>query len=121
MAEHWAAGCRKKTTAATVNKIKIPLHSEGNADKVDQFNLKGPLTGKQQQAAILVGKKCLVRASLGGVSTTVLWDTGSQVSIMGADWSGVELRPVEELLEEGELDLTAADETDIPCEGWMGI
>ncbi len=85
-----------------------------------------PLTGKQQQAAKLVGKRCLVGASLGGVDTTILWDTGSQASIVGADWkrkhlSDVEVRPVKELLEENELDLLAANETDIPYEGWMGV
>lgn len=54
----------------------------------------------------------------------MLWDTGSQV--VGAEWKrkylpDVEVRPVEELLEEGELDLSAANGTDIPYEGWMGI
>lgn len=93
---------------------------------MDLFNLKTPLTGKQQQTAKLVGKRCLVRASLGRVDTTILWDTGSQVSIVGANWKrkylpDVEVRPVEELLEEGALDLSAANGTDIPYEGWMGI
>ncbi|KAI3363967.1 hypothetical protein L3Q82_001565 [Scortum barcoo] len=124
-AEHWAAGCRKKTTTATLNKIEIPLHSE-SINQAGHFYLNAPLTGKQQQAARLVGKKCLVRASFGGVSTTVLWDTGSQVSIVGASWKrkylpDVEVRPVKELLEEEALDLSAANETDIPYEGWMGI
>lgn len=54
------------------------------------------------------------------------WDTGSQVSIVGADWKkkylpGVEVRLVEELLEEGELDLLATNGTDIPYEGWIGM
>lgn len=33
----------------------------------------------------------------------------------------VEVRPVEELIEEGVLDLSAANGTDIPYEGWMGV
>ncbi len=85
-----------------------------------------PPTGKQQQAAKLVGKRCLVGASLGGVDTTILWDTGSQVSIVGVDWKrkhlpDVEMRPVKELLEENKLDLLAANGTDIPYGGWMGV
>lgn len=125
-AEHWAAGCRAKNISATTNKIETLLRAEEKMDKDDQFKLKASLTGKQQQTAKLVGKRCLVRASMGGVDTVVLWDTGSQVSIVGADWKkkhlpDVEVRPVEELLEEGALDLSAANGTAIPYEGWMGI
>lgn len=124
-AEHWAAGCWKKTTTAALNKIEAPLHA-GSINQAGHFHVNALLTGKQQQAAKLVGKKCLVRASLGGVSTTVLWDTGSQVSIVGANWKrkylpDAEARPVEELLEDEALDLSAANGTDIPYEGWIGI
>ena len=125
-AEHWSAGCRAKKISATTNKIEISPHPGGDKDKVDQFTLTAPLSGKQQQAAKLVGKRCLVRAFLGGVDTTVLWDTGSQVSIVGDSWKrkylpDVEVRPVEELMDEKELDLSAANGTAIPYEGWMGI
>lgn len=56
----------------------------------------------------------------------MLWDSGSQVSIVGADWKNkylpdVPVRPVTELLEEGELDLSAANGTDIPYEGWIEV
>ena len=93
-------------------------------DQADLFSLRAPLTGKQRKTAKLVGKRCLVSTSLGGIDTTVLWDTGSQVSIVGTNWRkkylpGVEVRPVKELLEEGGLELSAANGTNIPYEGWM--
>lgn len=86
--EHWVAGCHKKTSA-TVSKIETLSYTAKRTDTLDQFNPTTPLTGKQQQAANLVGKRCLVRGSLNGVCTTVLWDctTGSQVSIVEASWN----------------------------------
>lgn len=125
-AEHWASGCRKKNVSANTAKIEIMLHSAGKMDQADLFTLKVPLTGKQRQTAKLVGKRCLVRASLGGVDTVVLWDTGSQVSIVGTNWRKTylphaEVRPVKELLEDGALELPAANGTSIPYEGWIEI
>ncbi len=124
--EHWASGCRKKNAPVSINKIDIQFQHREDRDKEDLFSLNTPLTGKQQQTAKLVGKRCLVRASLGGVDTTILWDTGSQVSIVGANWKkkylpDIKVRPVKELLEEGALELSAANGTDIPYEGWMEI
>lgn len=57
----------------------------------------------------------------------VLWDTGSQVSIVGLDWKNkylpeTEMRPVDELLEgETKLKLTAANGTTVPYEGWIEV
>jgi len=82
-AEHWAAGCRMRTA----NTSKIEIRHCPAEEKAELFSLGAPLTGKQWQTAKLVGKRCLVRASLGGVDTTVLWDTGSQVSIVGTKLS----------------------------------
>lgn len=93
---------------------------------MNSVQLKSHLNGKQERTAKLVGRRCLVQGSVGGVDTTVLWDTGSQVSIVGAGWKrkhlpDVEVRPVEELLEQGVLDLVAAHGTEIPYEGWIGV
>lgn len=122
--EHWASGCRKKNVSANTSKIEIMLQPEGKMGQADLFSLRAPLTGKQRQTAKLVGKRCLVRASLGGVDTAILWDTGSQVSIVGTNWRkkylpNAEVRPVKELLEDGALELSAANGTSIPYEGWI--
>lgn len=79
--EHWALGCRKKNASVSTNKIDIRLHHGEDMEKTDLFSVNTPLTGKQRQTAKLVGKRCLV-----GVDTTILWDTGSQVSIVGTNW-----------------------------------
>ncbi|KAI4885982.1 hypothetical protein NFI96_028798, partial [Prochilodus magdalenae] len=124
--EHWASGCRMKKVQSEINKVEAIFHPENDTAGADLFNLRTPLTGKQWQTAKLVGKRCLVRASLGGVDTTILWDTGSQVSIVGRNWKrkylpDVEVRPVQELLEEGALELSAANGTEVPYEGWVEV
>ncbi len=111
-----------KNITANTSKIEI-LHCPAEiAEKVDLFSLQTPLTGKQLKMAKLVGRRRLVRASLGGVDTTILWDTGSQVSVVGTNWKAkylpdVEVRPVTELLEDGSLEISAANGTDIPYKG----
>lgn len=45
---------------------------------------------------------------MGGVDTTILWDTGLQVLTAGRNWRkkylpDAEVRPVKELLDKGEL------------------
>nr|XP_023656141.1 uncharacterized protein LOC111837914 [Paramormyrops kingsleyae] len=126
-AEHWAAGCRKRLmTTANLNKIDISSSVRGKANSVDIFHTTIPPSGKQQRVTRLVGKRCLVQGSLGGVATSVLWDTGSQVSIVSSEWKRkylpeVEVRPVRDLVEEGGLILSAANKTRIPYEGWMGV
>lgn len=124
-ADHWAIGCRKvpRDTTASTNKIESRVHLGKNTDL---FCTTAPLTGKQHQTAKLVGRRCLVRATMNKVNTKVLWDTGSQVSIVGAEWKRrhfpeVAVRPVEELLEGGGLDLSAANGTQIPYQGWIEV
>lgn len=64
--EHWASGCWMKNVSASTGTIEILPHLEEKMDQADLFSLGSPLTGKQRQTAKLVGKRCLVRASLGG-------------------------------------------------------
>ncbi|XP_030590038.1 uncharacterized protein LOC115783375 [Archocentrus centrarchus] len=122
--EHWAIGCRKKKDS-TVNVNKIEVHTENVIDSVvPQKNV--PLSKKQEKTAKLIGRKNLVQCHIGGVPVTALWDTGSQVSIVDLDWKEKHLpdaavRSVKELLEEGMLDLSAANGTEIPYEGWVGV
>ncbi len=107
----------------TSNKIEINSDLE---NLLRDHLAEGPWSTKQKKTASLVGRRCMVQCSLGGVNTSVLWDTASQVSIVDTEWKkrhlpDAEVRPVRELLEEGELNLTAANGTSIPYEGWMEV
>lgn len=82
--DHWAIGCRKrKDTTASTCKIDV------SSDKLNHAAMlltQIQLSRKQEKTAKLVGWKSLVQCNLGGVPTTVLWDTGSQVSMIDMDW-----------------------------------
>ena len=74
----------------------------------------------------LVGRKCMVNCELNGQGTEALWDTGAQVSIISWDWVRNNLRectvqPVEKLLGVTQLDLKAANGTDLPYMGWIDV
>ncbi|XP_015249862.1 PREDICTED: uncharacterized protein LOC107097282 [Cyprinodon variegatus] len=122
--EHWAVGCRKKKDS-TVNVNKIEVHIANVIDSVvPQKDMS--LSKKQEKTAKLIGRRNLVQCNIGGVPVTALWDTGSQVSIVDLNWKREHLadahfRSVSELLEEGMLDLSAANGTEIPYEGWVGV
>ena len=62
--------------------------------------------------------KCL----LNGKEAEALWDTGAQVSIIShnrvrQNFSGYDVRDISELLGMAELDLKAANGTDLPYKG----
>ena len=65
-----------------------------------------------------------VKCFLNGLETDALWDTGAQMSISSHSWlkqciPGCEIRDIAELLGMDELELKAANGTDLPFEGWV--
>lgn len=84
------------------------------------------LTPKEHaKIARLVGRRCTVKCVLNDIETSVLWDTGSQVSILSRErlkrqFPEKTLKNISELID-GELNLTAANGTKIPYIGWTEI
>ena len=77
------------------------------------------LTPKQQiTVAKHVERKYIVSCVLNGVPVEALWDTGAQVSIVSKSWLSKnlssKLKNIEELPEEAELNLRAANGGMIP-------
>ncbi len=73
----------------------------------------------------LVGKKSLLKCLIGGYPATVLFDSGSQVSIIDQEWAGTHipnytLRPFCELLE-GELGVYAVTGHAVRYSGWVEL
>ncbi len=72
-------------------------------------------------------KQCLVQCYLQGLLVEALWDTGSQVCIVGEVWKtdnlpNVRLRDVSEAIDAPEeLRLVAANGQNIPFIGWMEV
>lgn len=75
----------------------------------------------------LVGKKSLLNCFISGYATTVLFDSGSQVSIINRTWKKTfipnhPVRLLEELLDSGEsLNLCAVNGQSIPYDGWVEL
>ena len=75
----------------------------------------------------LVGRQCLVECFLNGHQVQVLWDTGSQVSIIDERWKqeywpSARLKDVSEIIDSPDnLILTAANGTEMPYLGWIEV
>lgn len=74
----------------------------------------------------IIGKRCLIHCLLNDVAVEASWDTGAQASIINADWRKRHLphttvRPIEELLGPGTLTGLAANQTEIPFDGWVEV
>jgi hypothetical protein len=86
------------------------------------------LTPKQRDTVVkLVGKKCQVKCQLNSKETEILWDTGAQVSILPERilkdmFPDIPVKDIHELLGAGsDLKLEAANGTQIPYNGWVGV
>lgn len=79
------------------------------------------------RTAPLIGRKSLLKCFISGYAATVLFDSGSQVSIIDRSWRETfipthPVRPLQELLDPGEnLDLYAANGESIPYDGWVEL
>ena len=82
---------------------------------------------KHSKIIKLVGEKCLVECLLNDNKEHVLWDSGSQISILSQQYltdnfPQLEVKTLKELLgEEIELDLRAANNSSIPYSGYVEI
>jgi len=68
----------------------------------------------------------MISCLLHGSQSDALWDTGAQVSILPKDWIdthliGTDVRTIDELLDGQGLNLTAANGTPFPFEGWVEL
>ena len=86
------------------------------------------LTPKQKfRLSSLVGNKCIVKCKLNGQNASVLWDTGSQVSLVSSsflkkNFPSQEIRKLSELLDFNDgLELRAANDTPVPFNGFVEL
>lgn len=80
----------------------------------------------RKRLAQLIGKRCMVSCALNGAPIQMLLDSGAQVTMVGEAWmkktlSNVPIRPLESLLSDKPLEISAANGTDVPFEGWADI
>ena len=76
--------------------------------------------------ARLIGNKCNITCKINGKDTIALWDTGAQVSILPHTWlkhhsPRTQIHPITKLFPDGTLQLTAANNTEIPYLGYAEL
>ena len=119
--KHWQ---NHKVLCKAIFRLTEQANSNRNIDKGVYLS---HLTPKEHTTVVqLVGRRCIVNCKLNGQHAEILWDTGAQVSILPLEWvqqnlPECELQPVEKLLGVTELDLKAANGTDLPYLGWVDI
>lgn len=100
-------------------------HWKGGSDPCPQQSKLTP--DNSIRTAPLIGRKSLLKCFISGYAVTVLFDSGSQVSIIDRSWKETfiprhSVRPLDELLDPGEdLDLYAANGEPLPYDGWVEL
>ena len=74
----------------------------------------------------LIGSECEVDCRLDDVQCKACWDTGGQLSIVGSSWlkewfPAKKVKPLEDILEENLLDVSAAGLYTIPYSGFVEL
>ena len=124
---HWKT--HKKICQAIQELSKLSKQQDiGQGDGEDPNVFDSHINPKQHaQVTRLVGRRCTVVGELNNKQFEMLWDTGAQVSVIsGHDISqyfpDIPIRKIEDFLgTETEINLVAANRTDIPYKGWAEL
>ena len=98
----------------------------GRGDSEDNRVFISHLTPQgQEKLSKLVGRKCLIKYRMNGVELPVLFDTGAQVSIVSSKqlkehFPQLETQDINDLFDQNvELELTTANGSKLPYNGWV--
>ncbi|KAI3358297.1 hypothetical protein L3Q82_014671 [Scortum barcoo] len=80
----------------------------------------------RRRLAHLIGKRCMVSCAINGVPLKMLLDSGAQVTMVGRSWMretlpNFQIQPLESLLFDQPLEVSAANGTNVPFDGWADI
>lgn len=114
-------GEQLQSQTVTSNKQTMRHPKQSKQQRSHVLTSQSDLTCK----APLIGKKSLLKCLIGGYPATVLFDSGSQVSIIDQQWTDAHIpnhivRPLSELLEE-ELGVYAVTGHAVPYSGWVEL
>ena len=124
---HWKT--HKKICQAIQELSKLSKQQDIVQDDGEDPNVSVSHINPKQHAQVtrLVGKRCTVVGELNNKQFEMLWDTGAQVSVIsGYDMSqyfpDIPIRKTEDFLgTETEINLVAANGTEIPYKGWAEL
>ena len=96
--------CQKKGWIQHKKLCKGIQHlADKQLDAISKRVEVGSRTGKEKRIARLIGDRTMVSCQIEGVETEVLWDSGSQCSLVNQKWledslqKEIEVRPIKEL------------------------
>jgi len=80
----------------------------------------------RKHLAQLIGKRCMVSCAINGLPLKMLLDSGAQVTMVGRTWMeealpNVQIQPLGTLLLGESLEISAANGTDVPFDGWADV
>ena len=117
-----------KSLCKTIQELIARNQASSIPNSLENGQYVTHLTPRQHTTvAKLVGKRCIINCKLNELETEALWDTGAQVSVLPKRWvaeqfPGIKLRNIEELIGQGvEIELKAANGTDISYSGWIEL
>ena len=118
----------KVTPEKKPTPVSVLSSTKNESKRIDSVNMSVSVSNPKlpdelnRKIVRLVGEKPVVAICLNDVKCKCLWDTGSMVSIMSADYfndyfADCKLYSVEEFLGGGSLSLSAANNTELPIDG----
>lgn len=80
----------------------------------------------RKRIAQLIGKRCMVSCAINEVPLQMLLDSGAQVTMVGREWMettlpNLQIQPLQTLPCYPPLEISAANGTDVPFDGWAEV
>ena len=103
------------------------LEQKSNSEVDSKGTYYSVLTPKERSSVVkLVGKRCIIKCLLNGMEHKSVHDTGAQVCLLSLKWlrkNGIKtkIRDIKELLDDQDLLLKSATESNIPYIGWIEL
>ena len=113
------------TVASEGSPVTVNSLSKDERSPTTQSH-KPPSSARGKRVAKLIGGRCMLSCHVNGVSVQMLLDSGAQVSMVGKSWveqtlPNVKIQPLNSLLSDSTLDITAANGTAVPFDGWIEV
>ena len=122
--KHWP---EHKSLCKTTQQLIAHNQASSVPSSLENGQYVTHLTPRQHTTVAKLVEKRIINCKLNELETQALWDIGAQVSVLPKRWvadkfPGIKLRNIEELAGQGvEIELKAANGTDIPYSGWIEL
>ena len=107
-------------------KAEEPFAQASHSKTASRREVPAPAQPPLRKRPHPIGKRCMVSCTINGVPLEILLDSGSQVTMVERAWidkalPNVRIQPLESLFSEQPLEITAANGTNVPFDGWVDV